>query len=70
MRTSSRFIFLKSCCDIDILAEILDWMACCIGLFDLLHELMRHLSTDLLIGSATGLEKQAWMLRAATKDLN
>ena len=48
MRTSSQFIFLKSCCDIDILAEILDWMACCIGLFDLLHELMRHLSTDLL----------------------
>ena len=29
-----------------------------------------HLSNDLLIGIATGLEKQAWMLRAATKDLN
>ena len=29
-----------------------------------------HLSNDLLIGVATGLEKQAWMLRAATKDLN
>ena len=29
-----------------------------------------HLSNDLLTGIATGLEKQAWMLRAATKDLN
>ena len=29
-----------------------------------------HLSNDLLTGIATGLEKQAWMRRAATKDLN
>ena len=29
-----------------------------------------HLSADLLIGIASGLEKQAWMLRAASADIN